>query len=160
MEKSVYRIIDANFNRGREAARLVEEFCRFALNNPQLKDSWERIQKSIELLPKIPSRTVIRITCVKGKNMGNAKEYAELVKKGKPDFVEVKAYMHVGFSQYRLPAEAMPNMKEIREFAGKIAKRLGYDVRDEDEESLVVLLSSPKWREKSTIIDFEKLFAG
>jgi thiamine-phosphate pyrophosphorylase len=32
MAKSVYRIIDANFNRAREAVRVIEEFCRFALN--------------------------------------------------------------------------------------------------------------------------------
>jgi len=32
MQRSVYRIIDANFNRAREAARVMEEFCRFALN--------------------------------------------------------------------------------------------------------------------------------
>jgi thiamine-phosphate pyrophosphorylase len=32
MERAVYRIIDANFNRAREAIRVVEEFCRFALN--------------------------------------------------------------------------------------------------------------------------------
>jgi thiamine-phosphate pyrophosphorylase len=33
MERAVYRIIDANFNRAREATRVVEEFCRFALNS-------------------------------------------------------------------------------------------------------------------------------
>ncbi|UCF42383.1 MAG: thiamine phosphate synthase [Planctomycetota bacterium] len=32
MQHSVYRIIDANFNRAREAARVIEEFSRFALN--------------------------------------------------------------------------------------------------------------------------------
>ena len=32
MERAVYRIIDANFNRAREALRVIEEFCRFALN--------------------------------------------------------------------------------------------------------------------------------
>ncbi len=32
MEKSGYRIIDANFNRAREALRVVEDYCRFALN--------------------------------------------------------------------------------------------------------------------------------
>lgn len=36
MEQAVYRIIDANFNRAREAARSVEEFCRFALNSKSL----------------------------------------------------------------------------------------------------------------------------
>jgi len=36
MEKAVFRIIDANFNRAREAARLMEEYCRFALNSSEL----------------------------------------------------------------------------------------------------------------------------
>ncbi len=36
MERSVYRIIDANFNRAREAARVMEEFCRFAANSASL----------------------------------------------------------------------------------------------------------------------------
>ena len=33
MERAVYRIIDANFNRAREAARVAEDYCRFALNS-------------------------------------------------------------------------------------------------------------------------------
>ena len=36
MESAVCRIIDANFNRAREAMRVVEEFCRFALNSTTL----------------------------------------------------------------------------------------------------------------------------
>ncbi len=36
MERSAYRIIDANFNRGREAIRVIEEFCRFVLNSSSL----------------------------------------------------------------------------------------------------------------------------
>ncbi|MCK5001222.1 MAG: thiamine phosphate synthase [Anaerohalosphaera sp.] len=36
MENSIYRIIDANLNRSREAARVIEEFCRFTLNSPNL----------------------------------------------------------------------------------------------------------------------------
>ena len=38
MERSVYRIIDANFNRAREAVRVIEEFCRFALNSAPLTE--------------------------------------------------------------------------------------------------------------------------
>lgn len=34
MTDILYRIIDANFNRGREALRVMEEYCRFGLNNP------------------------------------------------------------------------------------------------------------------------------
>jgi thiamine-phosphate pyrophosphorylase len=36
MHRSIYRIIDANFNRAREAIRLMEEFCRFALDSEPL----------------------------------------------------------------------------------------------------------------------------
>jgi len=36
MQRSAYRIIDANFNRAREAARLIEEFCRFVLDSELL----------------------------------------------------------------------------------------------------------------------------
>jgi thiamine-phosphate pyrophosphorylase len=36
MEKPIYRILDANFNRAREALRVMEEYCRFVLNNPAL----------------------------------------------------------------------------------------------------------------------------
>ena len=32
MERSAYRIIDANFNRAREALRVMEDYCRFVLN--------------------------------------------------------------------------------------------------------------------------------
>jgi thiamine-phosphate pyrophosphorylase len=32
MERAGYRIVDANFNRAREALRVMEEYCRFALN--------------------------------------------------------------------------------------------------------------------------------
>ena len=36
MTDILYRIIDANFNRSREALRVMEEYCRFGLNNPAL----------------------------------------------------------------------------------------------------------------------------
>ena len=36
MERAAYRIIDANFNRAREAIRVVEEYCRFVLNSTPL----------------------------------------------------------------------------------------------------------------------------
>ena len=36
MERAIYRIIDANFNRAREAARVMEEYCRFVLESAAL----------------------------------------------------------------------------------------------------------------------------
>jgi thiamine-phosphate pyrophosphorylase len=36
MARAVYRIIDANFNRAREALRVIEDFCRFSLTSAPL----------------------------------------------------------------------------------------------------------------------------
>lgn len=36
MQRAIFRIIDANFNRAREAVRVMEEFCRFGLNSARL----------------------------------------------------------------------------------------------------------------------------
>lgn len=47
MERAVYRIIDANFNRAREAIRVIEEFCRFALNSVQLTERAKQIRHEI-----------------------------------------------------------------------------------------------------------------
>jgi thiamine-phosphate pyrophosphorylase len=38
MERAGYRIVDANFNRAREALRVMEEYCRFALNSGALSE--------------------------------------------------------------------------------------------------------------------------
>ena len=38
MERAANRIVDANFNRAREACRVMEEFCRFVLNSGPLTE--------------------------------------------------------------------------------------------------------------------------
>ncbi len=47
MERAVYRIIDANFNRAREAIRVIEEFCRFALNSGPLTERAKQIRHEL-----------------------------------------------------------------------------------------------------------------
>jgi len=47
MERSAYRIIDANFNRAREAARAIEEFCRFALNAAYLTERAKQLRHEL-----------------------------------------------------------------------------------------------------------------
>lgn len=47
MERAVYRIIDANFNRSREAARVVEEYCRFALNSQPLTQRAKKLRHEL-----------------------------------------------------------------------------------------------------------------
>jgi thiamine-phosphate pyrophosphorylase len=47
MERAVYRIIDANFNRAREAIRVIEEFCRFALNSAPLTERAKQLRHEL-----------------------------------------------------------------------------------------------------------------
>jgi thiamine-phosphate pyrophosphorylase len=47
MERAALRIIDANFNRAREAARTVEEFCRFALNSCLLTERVKQLRHEL-----------------------------------------------------------------------------------------------------------------
>jgi tRNA wybutosine-synthesizing protein 1 len=108
---------------------------------PLIKDGWRRINETLELLPSIGTRKVIRLTLVKGINMSGVEGYARLIEKARPDFVEAKAFMFVGGSRHRLSLENMPSHDEIRGFAEEIAREISYDVKDEKEDSRVVLLS-------------------
>jgi len=47
MERAAYRIIDANFNRAREAVRAIEDFCRFALNSAELYERAKRLRHEL-----------------------------------------------------------------------------------------------------------------
>jgi thiamine-phosphate pyrophosphorylase len=47
MEKAVYRIIDANFNRSREAIRVMEDFCRFFLNSAALSGRCKKLRHDL-----------------------------------------------------------------------------------------------------------------
>jgi thiamine-phosphate pyrophosphorylase len=47
MERSAYRIIDANFNRAREACRVLEEYCRFVLNSSQLTELAKKLRHEL-----------------------------------------------------------------------------------------------------------------
>jgi len=47
MERSAYRIIDANFNRGREALRVIEEYCRFTLNSSVLSERSKQMRHQL-----------------------------------------------------------------------------------------------------------------
>jgi tRNA wybutosine-synthesizing protein 1 len=110
--------------------------------SPLIKDGWKRILESLNMMRQLKkkTRTTVRLTVAKGVNMILAHEYAELIKAAEPMFVEVKAYMHVGYSKQRLGVEAMPLHNEIKEFAMQIARHIGYKLVDEQPISRVVLL--------------------
>ena len=86
-------------------------------------------------------RTVLRTTCVKDYNMVNPQEYANIIEKTDPDFIEIKAYMYVGSSRDRLTLDNMPSVDHVTKFAESIAKLCGREIVNEAFESRVVLLA-------------------
>lgn len=107
---------------------------------PQISEGWDNLNQSLDTLASFNSRTCIRTTCVKGRNMTNPEKYAELIKKASPDFVEIKAYMCVGSSRHRLTPDNMPTFDEVKSFAQKIGEKCGKKIVNESEVSRVVLL--------------------
>lgn len=107
---------------------------------PQISEGWDNLNQSLDTLTSFNSRTCIRTTCVKGRNMTNPEKYAELIKKASPDFVEIKAYMCVGSSRHRLTPDNMPTFDEVKSFAQKIGENCGKKIVNESEVSRVVLL--------------------
>lgn len=110
------------------------------LCDPQVENGWEKLNESLDMLSSFNSRTVIRMTCVKDYNMSHPEEYARLIERSNPDFVEIKAYMYVGNSRKRLEFSNMPRNQDIYNFASSIAELCGREIVNESRESRVVLL--------------------
>ncbi|MCX8153433.1 MAG: 4-demethylwyosine synthase TYW1 [Candidatus Bathyarchaeota archaeon] len=116
--------------------QVFKQVCR-----PHSTEAWTKLNETLNLLPSFRCPTVIRMTLVKGLNMTAVEEYAQLIKKADPTYVEAKAYMHVGFSNLRLSYSNMPAHKDIHTFGELLAEKTGYKIIDESAESRVVLLS-------------------
>lgn len=104
-------------------------------------NTWENIMRSLENLKRSGKRTAIRITLTKGVNMHDPQGYASLIGLAEPDYVELKAYMHLGFSRKRLSRDHMPSHDEVLDFSKKVANALDYCIADDSGGSRVVLLS-------------------
>ncbi len=111
-----------------------------SLCNPQIDNAWEKLNNSLETLNSFDSRTCIRTTCVKDKNMFDPEEYGKLIDLANPNYIEIKAYMCVGYSRERLTLDNMPTFQEVIEFAQKIADVTGRKISNDSEISRVVLL--------------------
>lgn len=102
---------------------LYKKFHKSSLN-----DAWERLNETLEILPKLKgkTRTIFRMNLVKELNMfpDQAKEYAQLIKKSQPLFIEIKGFMSVGFARKRLGYDRMPTNKEMEDFIEVLLKEL------------------------------------
>ncbi|MCK4319787.1 4-demethylwyosine synthase TYW1 [Candidatus Micrarchaeota archaeon] len=113
------------------------------INVPVYPDGWERLMKTISLFPSLPTRKILRFTLIKDLNDADEHlpSYAEIFERSETDFIEVKAYMFLGYSRKRLKKENMPSHEHIVEFSKKLEKLLpSYHIVDEEPISRIVLL--------------------
>jgi tRNA wybutosine-synthesizing protein 1 len=107
---------------------------------PAIKDGWKKIMETLSLMKKFKCNTVIRLTLSRESNMSKPEQYAQIIEKAGPKFVECKAYMPVGGARAKMGYSAMPLYSEILAFAKEIARHSSYRIANEKEDSRVVLL--------------------
>ncbi len=113
------------------------------VTNSFIPNPMDRVIESLKLMKEFEKRkcrTIIRMTLVKGVNMKDPEGYAKLINLAKPMFAELKGYTWAGESTKRLPRTAMPTLDELKEFAEVIVRETGYQIKEIDEVSRVIML--------------------
>lgn len=139
------------------------------IDRPLHRDFWERLEKCLDILrTKKSQRTVFRLTLVGGFNMEDAcDEYAALVARGEPCFVEIKGVTYCGTSKgSSLTMKNVPFYEEVKEFVEglnrALAKRgLEYGIAAEHAHSCCILIAQNRFKINGvwhTVIDYEKFF--
>lgn len=128
------------------------------IDNPLLDDYWERMINCLELLKTRTYRTCIRLTMIKNENMIYPEQYAELIKLGSPDFIELKSYVHVGESRRFYKHENMPTLDEMKDFTKQLLNYLPeYEYMRQHISSRAILLIKKSLKRKPWI-NFPKFF--
>ncbi len=114
--------------------------------SPLVSNGWDLINETLNLLPSLNTRTVIRHTLVQNWNMNDRyiKDYAKLDEKANPMFIEPKGYVFVGYSRKRMTISNMPSHELVKNFSKKLSEQIGYELSMEKPDSRVVLLSKNK----------------
>jgi len=69
--------------------QIYKRLCR-----PMIKDGWQKLNKSLELIDSLSCRTLVRLTAIKNLNVSKnyIKDYIQIIKKANPHFFEIKGF--------------------------------------------------------------------
>ena len=82
-QKSIYRIVDANFNRTKEGLRVCEDICRFVLNRPDETKIYKSIRHRLTgIITQLKLTDIVAARDMKG-DVGKVSTAVEL-KRTKP----------------------------------------------------------------------------
>lgn len=88
------------------------------MDRPLFEDFWERFLACLDALSKKGQRTVYRLTLIKQWNVDELQNYAELVERGKPSFIEIKGVTYCGTSKASsLTMKNVPFHEEVIRFS-------------------------------------------
>ncbi|KAG0259879.1 S-adenosyl-L-methionine-dependent tRNA 4-demethylwyosine synthase [Mortierella polycephala] len=134
------------------------------IDRPLFRDFWERFLDSLDALGKKGQRTVYRLTLVKDFNTDEIANYVELIRRGQPDFIEIKGVTYCGYGGASgLTMANVPYHAEVVRFVELIQERLGagYEIAAEHAHSCSILVASTKFKKGDkwyTHIDYDKFF--
>jgi len=151
------------------------------IDRPLFKDFWERFLACLDALSRKGQRTVYRLTLVKGMNVTQIDEYAALVARGRPDFIEIKGVTYCGTSnsgdESELTMQNVPWHEEVVQFGHALCEKVAeihnngqgeeYALATEHAHSCCICLAKtrfkiddlgtgePRWH---TWIDYDKFY--
>ncbi|KAG0198482.1 S-adenosyl-L-methionine-dependent tRNA 4-demethylwyosine synthase [Mortierella sp. GBA30] len=134
------------------------------IDRPLFRDFWERFLDSLDALGKKGQRTVYRLTLVKDFNTDEIANYVELIRRGQPDFIEIKGVTYCGYGGASgLTMANVPYHAEVVRFVELIQEQLGagYEIAAEHAHSCSILVASTKFKKGDkwyTHIDYDKFF--
>ncbi|KAI1313032.1 S-adenosyl-L-methionine-dependent tRNA 4-demethylwyosine synthase [Mortierella claussenii] len=134
------------------------------IDRPLFRDFWERFLDSLDALGKKGQRTVYRLTLVKDFNTDEIANYVELIRRGQPDFIEIKGVTYCGYGGASgLTMANVPYHAEVVRFVELIQEQLGagYEIAAEHAHSCSILVASTKFKKGDTWythIDYDKFF--
>ncbi|MHA1200576.1 MAG: 4-demethylwyosine synthase TYW1 [Candidatus Heimdallarchaeaceae archaeon] len=108
---------------------------------PSDKKAWEKIMQTVELLPSLNTRRVMRLTLVPGYNMIEPQKFRELFLRSEAEYLEPKGFMSVGDARQRLSYEIMPRFEKIEQFSKQIIEDTDLKIIDYKEDSAVTLIA-------------------
>ncbi|MHA2474941.1 MAG: hypothetical protein ACXAES_17090 [Promethearchaeota archaeon] len=69
--------------------QIYKRACR-----PMIKNGWQKLNKTLELIDSLSCRTLVRLTAIKNLNISKnyIKDYIQIIKKSNPHFFEIKGF--------------------------------------------------------------------
>ncbi len=137
--------------------KTYQKTCR-----PMIKDGWNRVLDTMNLIESLDCRTLIRLTAVKELNINETliREYAKIVEKANPNFFEIKGFtlqakallIKERLKSENPPQDYFPDFNYLYEIALKFEEYSNFPIIYASETSRDILFAVNWDKDESPII--------